>query len=59
MKGKIYKLASGLIVVPFEFIGGGYNCVVIKGSVTYKVGGYNIFVIEKELEEGIILQIIE
>lgn len=52
VKGKILKLKTGLIVVPYEYEKLGCNCVVVKGNENYPVGDYNIFVFDDQLEEA-------
>lgn len=56
-KGKILKLKTGIIIVPFELKEYGYVCVVVKGNENYPVGGYNICVSDKQIEEGELINI--
>lgn len=52
-KGRMFRLGTGVTVVPYETLPGGFfMCVVVAGSTSYPVGGYNIMVDGDELERG-------
>ncbi len=57
LKGKIIDIQH-VIVVPIEQTAKGWICIVVKSRHSnYPVGGYNIFVFHKELEEGKIIEL--
>ncbi len=57
LKGKIIDIQH-VIVVLFLQENGGYLCVIVKSRhSSYPVGGYNIFVTDKELEEGKVIEL--
>ncbi len=57
LKGKIIDIQH-VIVVPFQQAAEGYLCVIVKSRHTsYPVGGYNIYVTDKELEEGQVIDL--
>jgi hypothetical protein len=53
IKGWIMKLAENFIVVPVEELENGWVYVVVKSDLkAYKVGGYNIYVSDKDLNQA-------
>lgn len=53
-KGRILRLPrTGLVVVPFEQVGGGWSCVVVVGNDSYPRDGYCLFVSRVEIETAI------
>jgi hypothetical protein len=55
LKGKVLKLKTGLIVVPFEYEAITCRCVVVKGNNNYEAGGYNICISYEDLENAEII----
>jgi hypothetical protein len=48
-KGRLLRLRSGIVVVPFKQQTGSWDAVVVKGNKTYPRGGYNIVVFDQDL----------
>lgn len=52
--GKLLLLPkSELVVVPFKQGIGGWTAVVVKGNLTYPVGGHNLFISDNEIESAL------
>jgi hypothetical protein len=48
-KGRLLRLRSGIVVVPFKQQTGSWDAVVVQGSKMYPRGGYNIVVFDQDL----------
>jgi hypothetical protein len=49
--GKILRLPDGLVVVPYKQVINGWECVIVYSTnPNYKVGGYNIYVVDSTIE---------
>lgn len=57
VKGRVlFMPRTGLVVVPYEDVSTGWQCVVVKGNGTYPVGGHNIYVGNREILRGVELR---
>ena len=43
---------TGLVMVPYKRVRGGWNCVVVVGNETYPRGGYDLFVSDEEIRRA-------
>lgn len=49
----LYFPRTGLVMVPANQVHHGWECVVVKGNATYPVGGYDLFVGDREIERAV------
>jgi hypothetical protein len=48
-QGRILRLKTGLVVVPFTLHNGYWDVVIVEGNDTYPRGGYHICVFDEDL----------
>ena len=53
----LYFPRTGLVMVPYEQVRGGWSCVVVVGNETYPRGGYDLFVSDDEIRRATALDI--
>ncbi len=48
----LYFPRTGLVMVPYVMVRGGWNCVVVVGNETHPRGGYDLFVSDEEIRRA-------